>query len=56
MRDLSKRQSAILDFIFEQMEQMGVSPTYREIGEHMGIKSTNGVSDHVRALIRKGAE
>jgi repressor LexA len=26
----------------------------REIGEHMGIRSTNGVNDHLRALERKG--
>lgn len=26
----------------------------REIGEHLGIKSTNGVNDHLKALERKG--
>jgi repressor LexA len=26
----------------------------REIGEHMGIRSTNGVNDHLKALERKG--
>jgi repressor LexA len=29
-------------------------PTYREIGDALNISSTNGVSDHVKALIRKG--
>ena len=32
----------------------GYPPTLREIGEHMGIRSTNGVNDHLRALERKG--
>lgn len=29
-------------------------PTIREIGEHLGIRSTNGVPDHLKALKRKG--
>ncbi|MCA9522077.1 MAG: transcriptional repressor LexA, partial [Myxococcales bacterium] len=32
----------------------GYPPTIREIGAHMGIGSTNGVSDHLKALERKG--
>ena len=33
---------------------VGYPPTLREIGAHMGIRSTNGVNDHLRALERKG--
>ena len=52
--DLSARQRAILDFFRDWMDRNGVPPSYREIGHAMGIRSTNGVSDHVKALLRKG--
>lgn len=32
----------------------GYPPTLREIGYMLGIKSTNGVNDHLRALRKKG--
>jgi repressor LexA len=54
MQDLSPRQRAMLDFIAAHVDQHGVSPTYRDIGAALGIKSTNGVSDHLKALERKG--
>jgi repressor LexA len=44
----------MLDFIASYTDQKGVPPTIREIGEALGIKSTNGVSDHIKALVRKG--
>ncbi len=52
--DLSARQRAILEMIRDWIDRQGIPPTYREIGQAMGIRSTNGVSDHVKALIRKG--
>lgn len=54
MQGLTKRQEQTLAFIRHSIEQRGYPPTLREIGEHMGIKSTNGVNDHLRALERKG--
>lgn len=54
MDDLSPRQREILEFVISSVEQNGVSPSYREIGEALGIASTNAVSDHLKALIRKG--
>lgn len=54
MRGLSERQRTILEYIHSRQQQDGVTPSYREIGDAMGIKSTNGVSDHVKALLRKG--
>ena len=54
MSDLSPRQSEILDFIVAAIDQTGVCPSYREIGGALGIGSTNGVSDHIKALERKG--
>lgn len=54
MEELSPRQRDILDFIVAQVAQSGVVPSYREIGAALGIDSTNAVSDHIKALIRKG--
>jgi len=54
MQGLTKRQEQTLDFIRASIRERGYPPTLREIGEHMGIRSTNGVNDHLRALERKG--
>ena len=54
MDELPQRQRDVLEHIAECVEDRGVPPTYREIGDALGIGSTNGVADHVKALIRKG--
>jgi len=54
MQGLTARQEQTLDFIRRSIEERGYPPTLREIGEYMGIRSTNGVNDHLRALERKG--
>jgi repressor LexA len=54
MDGLSRRQREILEYIHSRLEEDGVVPSYREIGDAMGIRSTNGVSDHIKALTRKG--
>ena len=54
MRDLTERQQQILDFITDSITDRGYPPTLREIGSKMGIRSTNGVNDHLKALERKG--
>ncbi|MCG8418160.1 MAG: transcriptional repressor LexA [Proteobacteria bacterium] len=51
---LTRRQREILDFITASINERGYPPTLREIGEHFGIKSTNGVNDHLKALEKKG--
>jgi repressor LexA len=52
---LTKRQREVLDFISGWIRERGYPPTLREIGNHFGIKSTNGVNDHLKALEKKGA-
>ena len=52
--ELTNRQSQILDYITSSIDERGFPPTLREIGENFGIKSTNGVNDHLKALERKG--
>ncbi len=54
MQKLTARQRAVLDFISDSISDRGYPPTLREIGNHLGIRSTNGVNDHLRALERKG--
>lgn len=54
MTELSRRQRDVLDFVIAAIQQRGIPPTYREIGDALGISSTNGVADHVKALVRKG--
>ena len=52
--ELTERQQRVLSFIESQIRKHGYPPTIREIGRHLGIKSTNGVNDHLNALQRKG--
>jgi repressor LexA len=40
--------------ISARIEADGRPPTLREIGQELGIASTNGVRDHLQALIEKG--
>ena len=54
MDDLSPRQREVLDYIATTIQTAGIPPTYREIGDALGIASTNGVADHVKALVKKG--
>ncbi|MDD9944949.1 MAG: transcriptional repressor LexA [Myxococcales bacterium] len=54
MQKLTQRQEMVLQFIQASIMERGYPPTLREIGNHMGIRSTNGVNDHLRALERKG--
>lgn len=54
MEELSPRQREMLEFIRAHWDQNRVVPSYREIGSALGMKSTNAVSDHLKALIRKG--
>ena len=54
MQGLTQRQQMVLDFIRQSIHDRGYPPTLREIGARMGIRSTNGVNDHLRALERKG--
>ncbi len=54
MQGLTDRQKEVLAYIRSSIADRGYPPTLREIGSHMGIRSTNGVNDHLRALERKG--
>lgn len=51
---LTDRQQNVYDMLRDLIVKRGYGPTVREIGEHFGIKSPNGVMCHLRALERKG--
>ncbi|MFG0263340.1 MAG: transcriptional repressor LexA [Novipirellula sp. JB048] len=51
---LTDRQQNVYNMIRALIVKRGYGPTVREIGEHFGIKSPNGVMCHLRALERKG--
>lgn len=54
MKELTSRQAECLQVIRDYQAEHGFAPTIREIGEKMGITSTNGVKDHMLALVKKG--
>ncbi len=54
MKPLTDRQKATLDYIVDSIRRYLCPPTIREIGGAMKIDWTNGVSNHLRALARKG--
>jgi repressor LexA len=54
MNKLTDRQRMVLEYICSSISDRGYPPTLREIGLKLGIRSTNGVNDHLRALERKG--
>lgn len=51
---LTDRQKHVYELIRSLIQHRGYGPTVREIGEHFGIKSPNGVMCHLRALEKKG--
>lgn len=53
-KQLTDRQAAVLSFIREFAVEKGYPPTIPEIQEEFGIRSPNGVNNHIKALIRKG--
>lgn len=53
-RDPSPRQLEMLRVIHAHQQEHGYSPSYREIGDAMGIGSTNCVSGMFDVLVKKG--
>lgn len=50
---LTKKQSEILDYICNHIEDKGYAPSYREIGEHFGLSSPATIHGHVQSLVDK---
>jgi len=51
---LTPRQKEIYDFLVKTIREKGYAPSIPEIGSRFKIASTNGVSDHLKALEKKG--
>ncbi|MEI8342321.1 MAG: transcriptional repressor LexA [Verrucomicrobiota bacterium] len=51
---LTGRQQQLLDFIRDQQQTTGFTPSTREIQGHFGFGSQTAVMDHLRAMERKG--
>jgi SOS-response transcriptional repressor LexA len=54
MRNVTDRQREVLSVILQFTQARGMAPTLREIMIELGIKSTNGVADHLNRLEHKG--
>src|SRR5215831_16062833 len=54
LTSLTVRQKEIYDFLLRTIREKGYAPSIPEIGRHFKIASTNGVSDHLKALEKKG--
>ncbi len=53
-QSLTSRQKQVLDYVAAYFDDHGQVPSLREIGNAVGISSTNGVMDHLRRLSQKG--
>ena len=54
MRELTPRQSQILDMIQDFIAESGMPPTRAEIARELGFRSANAAEEHLRALQKKG--
>lgn len=52
--NLTNRQKEIYYFLQEFQRKEGISPTCREIADQFGFSSPKSVTDHLRALEKKG--
>ncbi len=55
MKELTDRQGEVLEMIVSSIEETGHFPSYREIGRELGMRSVATVSQHIDALVTKGA-
>ncbi len=51
---LTGRQNEIYEYVCSVIEQTYAPPTIPEIASHFGLRSTNGVYEHLQALEAKG--
>lgn len=54
MRELTKRQSEIYNYIKQVVQTKGYPPSVREIGEAVGLASSSTVHGHLSRLEEKG--
>jgi repressor LexA len=54
MRQLTPRQTQILEMIQDFITESGMPPTRAEIARELGFRSANAAEEHLRALQKKG--
>lgn len=54
MKDLTRRQRGVLEFIEEFIQEKGFPPSVRDIAARFNLISAAGVHKHIKALVRKG--
>lgn len=54
MEQLTKKQQAVFDYIKYIIDERGLAPSVREIGEAVGLKSTSSVQYNLNALEQAG--
>jgi repressor LexA len=54
MRELTPRQTQILEMIQDFIAESGMPPTRAEIASELGFRSANAAEEHLRALQKKG--
>src|SRR3989338_10657415 len=54
MSTLTKKQAEVLSAIRRHLKSRGYAPSYREIGEAVGLSSPATVHQHVKSLLDKG--
>ena len=54
MKELTRRQRDVLDFIENYLDEKGYPPSVRDIAAQFGLVSAAGVHKHIKALVRKG--
>lgn len=54
MKELTRQQQAVYDYVKSYIEEKSYPPTIREIGAAVGLSSTSTVHSHVKTLIDKG--
>jgi repressor LexA len=55
MSALTPRQSEVLEFVRDFIDETGMPPTRAEIAAKLGFRSANAAEEHLRALQRKGS-
>lgn len=54
LKPLTAQQKKVLDYIAKYQDENGFPPTFKEIGEAVGIGNINAVRGHLLALEKKG--
>lgn len=54
MENGEKTRTEIRRFIVQYMKEHGYSPSFKEIGEAVGLKSKSSVSNHIKKMMDSG--